>query len=327
MGNRLATVIPEEGLRLRREPSTASDILGLLAMGQAVTITARDGAWRRVESPLGPGFVHGDYITVDGERAVNDEPPGLDIEVPAHDRKPAEDRSGTATAASASFYTVMPGDSLSAIGTRLGLNWRDIAAANGIREPFVISVNQVLRLPGTGVVAGTIEVLNPAAFEGETRVTSSSNQGHHTPYGGSRSMDLDVLDAPSIGQPIAFDVAAPEGTEVRGQVRIIGPACRSGELRDGGSKVQVRIEHRAAGGAWRQSDAWVLYAHLDPVLVRIDEVIAPGTVVGRMGPESGPEYDSSCAQGSHVHVEAARATSVLDVGTTIGATAVMQLAL
>ncbi|MFN8506860.1 MAG: LysM peptidoglycan-binding domain-containing protein [Dehalococcoidia bacterium] len=325
MGNRPATVIPEEGLRLRRGPSTATEILGLLAMGQVVTITARDGDWRRVESPLGPGFVHGDYITVDGARAVNDEPPGLDIDVPGHDRKPPEDRSGTA--ASATFYTVMPGDSLSAIGTRLGLNWRDIAAANGIREPFIISVNQVLRLPGAGVLAGTIEILNPIVFGGDTRVTSSSSQGHHTPYGGSRSMDLDVIDAPSIGQSIAFNVAAPEGTEVRGVVRIIGPACRSGQLSDGGNKVQIRIEYRAAGGAWRPSDAWVLYAHMDPVLVRVDDVIAPGTVVGRMGPESGPEYDSSCAQGSHVHVEAARATSVLDVDTIIRATAVMQLAL
>ncbi|MCC6387314.1 MAG: LysM peptidoglycan-binding domain-containing protein [Dehalococcoidia bacterium] len=327
MGNRLATVIPEEGLRLRRGPSTATEILGLLAVGQVVTITARDGDWRRVESPLGPGFVHGDYITVDGERAVNEEPPGLDIDVPDHDRKPAEDRSGTATAASATFYTVLPGDSLSAIGTRLGLSWRDIAAANGIREPFVISVNQVLRLPGAGVLAGTIDILNPIVFDGDTEVTSSSSQGHHTPYGGSRSMDLDVAGAASIGQPIAFNVAAPEGIEVRGVVRIIGPACRSGQLSDGGSKVQIRIEHRAAGGAWRPSDAWVLYAHMDPVLVRIDDVLAPGTVVGRMGPETGPEYDSSCAQGSHVHVEAARATSVLDVGTSIRATAVMRVAL
>jgi len=325
MGNRAATVTADDGLRLRREPSIGAEILGLLTKGQVVRITARDGDWRQVDSPLGAGFVHGDFISADGVRSVNEEPPGLDVDVPEHDRKPAEDRVGTI--AGASFYTVMPGDSLSAIGTRLGLNWREIAAANGIREPFVISVNQVLRLPGAGVMAGTIEVLNPVAFDGDTRVTSSSNQRHHTPYGGSRSMDLDVLGAESIGQPIAFNVAVPEGSEVRGVVMIIGPACRSGELRDGGSKVQLRIEHRQAGGAWRDSGAWVLYAHMDPVLVRVDDVVAPGTVVGRMGPASGLEYDSGCAQGSHVHVEATRATTVLDVGATIRATMVMQLAI
>lgn len=45
-------------------------------------------------------------------------------------------------------YTVKSGDCLSVIGNRLGINWRDIANANGIVSPYVIYTGQVLIIPG-----------------------------------------------------------------------------------------------------------------------------------------------------------------------------------
>jgi LysM repeat protein len=327
MSNRPATVIPADGLRLRAGPGTDADILGLLAEGMAVTITARSGEWRRVETALGPGFVHGDFITVDGQRTVNEEPPGLDPEIPEADRRPPDDRTGAP--APAQFYTVVPGDSLGVIGARLGVDWREIAAANGIGEPFTIHVNQVLRIPGTAVRAasGVLAVRNPLGFAGQTLVTSSSAQGHHTPYGGTRSCDLDIIGASTPGTAVNFDVVAPAGVEVRGVVNIIGPACRSGDLADGGQKVQLNIQRRdgGSGDAWQNTGAWVLYAHLDPVLVSVDEPVAPGARLGLLGPPAGPEYNSSCAQGSHVHVEAARGSWVVDVDTQVGRDTVIEV--
>lgn len=44
-------------------------------------------------------------------------------------------------------YTVVAGDSLSRIGSRLGVSWRDIAEANGIKEPWIIRPGQVLVIP------------------------------------------------------------------------------------------------------------------------------------------------------------------------------------
>lgn len=49
---------------------------------------------------------------------------------------------------SSSTYTVVKGDCLSAIGSKLGVNWRDIANANGITSPYTIYVGQVLTIPG-----------------------------------------------------------------------------------------------------------------------------------------------------------------------------------
>lgn len=46
-------------------------------------------------------------------------------------------------------YIVKPGDCLSKIGAKLGVNWRDIANANGITSPYVIYVGQNLIIPGS----------------------------------------------------------------------------------------------------------------------------------------------------------------------------------
>lgn len=47
-----------------------------------------------------------------------------------------------------SSYTVVSGDTLSGIGQKLGVNWKNIASANGITSPYTIYVGQVLTIPG-----------------------------------------------------------------------------------------------------------------------------------------------------------------------------------
>ena len=44
-------------------------------------------------------------------------------------------------------YTVVRGDTLSGIGKKFGVNWRDIAALNGIANPDLIHPGQVFRIP------------------------------------------------------------------------------------------------------------------------------------------------------------------------------------
>ncbi len=44
-------------------------------------------------------------------------------------------------------YVVQPGDTLSGLGVRSGVAWRAIARANGITDPDLIYVGQVLRIP------------------------------------------------------------------------------------------------------------------------------------------------------------------------------------
>lgn len=59
---------------------------------------------------------------------------------------PVENETSSNT--SSTTYTVVRGDCLSAIGSKLGVNWKDIASVNGITSPYTIYVGQVLIIPG-----------------------------------------------------------------------------------------------------------------------------------------------------------------------------------
>lgn len=80
-----------------------------------------------------------------------EEPAAAPVEEPA----PAEDPPVVEQAAAApvapvgNTYTVVAGDSLVRIGESLGIDWREIATLNGIAEPYIIDVNQILNLPVT----------------------------------------------------------------------------------------------------------------------------------------------------------------------------------
>ena len=50
------------------------------------------------------------------------------------------------------YYTVVRGDTLSAIGNRYGVKWQNIAAANSIKAPYLIITGQKLLIPGAAAV-------------------------------------------------------------------------------------------------------------------------------------------------------------------------------
>jgi lipoprotein NlpD len=62
---------------------------------------------------------------------------------------------GQENAGKPGYYTVRPGDTLIRIGLDAGQSWRDIARWNGMENPNIIEVGQVIRIipPGTAAVA------------------------------------------------------------------------------------------------------------------------------------------------------------------------------
>ena len=56
--------------------------------------------------------------------------------------------SSSSSTTSSSTYTVVSGDTLSGIGQKLGINWKDIASTNGIKSPYTIYTGQKLTIPG-----------------------------------------------------------------------------------------------------------------------------------------------------------------------------------
>ncbi|WP_394789395.1 peptidoglycan DD-metalloendopeptidase family protein [Rhodoferax sp.] len=79
---------------------------------------------------------------------------------PAADAVPAKPLPGAENAGRPGYYTVKPGDTLIRIGLDSGQSWRDIARWNGLDNPNVIEVGQVLR------------VVSPNATVTETGVTT-----------------------------------------------------------------------------------------------------------------------------------------------------------
>lgn len=86
-----------------------------------------------------------------------------------------------------SNYIVVRGDTLSGIGKKLGINWKDIASYNGITSPYTIYVNQKLRLPasvnapedkGYDVYAVARDVINGKYGNGDARVRNLTNAGY-----------------------------------------------------------------------------------------------------------------------------------------------------
>ncbi len=72
-------------------------------------------------------------------------------EAAAADAAAAAAASAAAAAAAAApverTYTVVKGDTLSAIGKKFGVNWRDIASLNQVKNPDLIHPGQVFRIP------------------------------------------------------------------------------------------------------------------------------------------------------------------------------------
>ncbi len=309
-----ATVIPG-GLNLRRGPGLEHAVVRVLPRGERVWVRASLGRWRRVVTAAGSGFVAGRYLRYD-DAARGD-------------------------AAGGRSYLVRPGETLRAIARRLGVPWRELQAANAIVDADAIAAGQLLRVPAppaspaTIATVATVSVLDPLPSDGHAVLTASSADGHHRPYGGSHSADLDLSTAASPGQPVRFNIASV-AAELRGVVEQVVLACRSrpgdgdeaARLAAGGRRLVLRIERRD-GGTWLPTGARVLYAHLDPVLVAVGAAVLPGGELGRLGPAGQPpgvEYDSGCARRSHVHIEGWRGEWVAREGARPGTGEVMRLA-
>lgn len=84
--------------------------------------------------------------------------------------------SGSAPAPAAQGeYTVQPGDTLSAIAQRFGTNWQTLAALNGLANPNLIRVGQVLKV--TGAAPAPAQRKSYTVKSGDNLSTIARNNG------------------------------------------------------------------------------------------------------------------------------------------------------
>lgn len=184
-------------------------------------------------------------------------------------------------------YTVRPGDTLSAIATRYGVDMRTLARRNGLAPPYVIRVGQPLAIPARGqsVAGGYVSrpVVQPVPRPAPApppvyRPSSPAYAPSPAPYASSVSL----AGAPRLVWPVDGQVverfgagrdrervamAAHEGTAVR--------SAAAGTVRLQGGRT-VQVDH---GDGWTTT-----YVNLGRLVVSDGERVRRGARLGFVGP-------------------------------------------
>jgi lipoprotein NlpD len=215
---------------------------------------------------------------------------------------------GIENAGKPGYYTIKPGDTLIRIALESGQNWRDIAAWNGLDNPNLIEVGQVVRvvpLPGES----TTPVATPASVVAAKPVAAPKVE--------SRSLDAktaatsaSAASAAKAAAPVAAPAPAPvpaaaaEADEPAWQWPASGPVLgnfeegkRKGVVLGGkaGDPVFAAADGRVvyAGSSLRGYGNLVIvkhnaqyltaYAHNQTLLVKEDQVVRKGQKIAEMG--------------------------------------------
>ena len=119
--------------------------------------------------------------------------------------EPVKPLPGAENVGKPGYYTVRPGDTLIRIALDSGQNWRDIARWNGIENPNIIEVGQVLR------------VIPPVGSAAEVAVARPVTSGSAVPSTGaaaaSASAPRAAPAAPVASLPPVSPTPAPAGEE------------------------------------------------------------------------------------------------------------------
>lgn len=225
--------------------------------------------------------------------------PGTAVAEPAGKAAPP----GGENAGQPGYYTVKPGDALIRIGLEFGQNWRDIARWNGLDNPNVIEVGQVLRVipPAAESPGASGAVPRPVASGGAPR--GEARPSAVPPAGGATSSAAAPAPAPTAppaaataartadddlawGWPAAGSVVTPfeegrnKGMAIGGKAGDPVLAAADGRVVYAGSGLRgygnlVIVKHNTT--------YLTAYAHNQVLHVREDQVVKKGQRIAEMG--------------------------------------------
>lgn len=201
---------------------------------------------------------------------------------------------GAENAGKPGYYSVKPGDTMIRIGLDHGQNWRDIARWNGLENPNLIEVGQVLRVVPPSADGAAVASARPVAPAGpvESRplegvappagMAAASPAPAAAPATPAREPDEDVNWAwPAAGQVMAgFDEARNKGLSIGGQAGDPVLAAADGRVVYAGSGLRgygnlVIVKHN--------NTYLTAYAHNQTLLVKEDQAVRRGQKIAEMG--------------------------------------------
>ncbi len=200
--------------------------------------------------------------------------------------------------ASQEYYQVRPGDTLYSIAFRFGLDYKDLARANGIGTPYTIFVNQRLRIAG-----------DPAALaradgppQGKTKTTPAKPPASKTRPGktvATVSAPPAPVQAPAVADS-NINWRWPYDGEVVNRFSLTGSVSKGIDIKGkAGDSVRSSADGVVvyAGGGLRGYGKLVIVKHNDRYLsayghnqslsVREGDKVSAGQVVARIGGPNG----------------------------------------
>jgi len=206
--------------------------------------------------------------------------------------------TGSENAGKPGFYSVRPGDTLTKIALDHGQAWRDIAKWNGLDNPNVIEVDQVLRVAPPVMELAANRQTKPVMAQNPTPAnTSTSNTP--TPTASSAPASSASNAAPSASAPVnvsddgmifawphpgpvlaGFDEAKNKGLDFAGKAGDPVLAAGDGKVVYAGSGLRgygnlVILKHN--------NTYLTAYAHNQTLLVKEDQSVTKGQRIADMG--------------------------------------------
>jgi lipoprotein NlpD len=206
---------------------------------------------------------------------------------------------GAENAGKTGYYTVRPGDTVVRIALETGQNWRDIVRWNGLDNPNVIEVGQVLRVapPGSTAVAvapaasSSSPALSPASAASSTVRGTGTGAAPATTGGNASSAALPASSGeeevaftwptPGAANVLAgFDEQKNKGLDIGGRAGDPVFAAADGRVVYAGAGLRgygnlIILKHN--------NTYLTAYAHNQSLLVKEDQSVRKGQKIAEMG--------------------------------------------
>ncbi|WP_431262307.1 peptidoglycan DD-metalloendopeptidase family protein [Roseateles chitinivorans] len=219
--------------------------------------------------------------------------PGTAV-TPAPESKPLP---GAENAGKPGYYTVKPGDTLIRIAMDNGQGWREVARWNGMDNPNLVEVGQVLRVVPPGLDPGAVTTKPLVTSKVETRPLDGKSPAPATTTAAA-SAPASATAAPSVplaakddddiswGWPASgavaagFDEVRNKGMAFSGKAGDPVFAAADGRVMYAGAGLRgygnmIIIKH--------STNYLTAYAHNQTLLVKEDQVVRKGQKIAEMG--------------------------------------------
>lgn len=194
---------------------------------------------------------------------------------------------GAENAGKPGYHTVQKGDTLTRIGLDNGQAWRDLARWNGLSNPDVIEVGQVLRVapPGavvetSGVVVRPVASSAASSANGTASATKSPAAAPNAATTAAPAEDFSFA-WPANGQVVAgFDEVKNKGLDIAGNAGDPVLAAADGQVVYAGAGLRgygnlIIVKHN--------NTYLTAYAHNQKLLVKEDQKVRRGDRIAEMG--------------------------------------------